>query len=185
MNKLVFSRIFSVVTLLAASYVLFFPSTSRARTPGDTIMHTEVPAASSANSHENMVRNYYQTAEMRPYSEEAISSFFDDSYQSYPPRKNAPGISGKQSALNLLKNLSVGFPDGKRSFVMMESLSEDRVLVYFTFTGTHSGPFFSYLPTGNQVSFVGVDIFTIKDHKFVANHHVEDVSALLEQLKSK
>lgn len=148
-------------------------------------MHPEVHAASTATKYENMVKAYYLAAETQPYKEEATSSFFDESYQSYPARKNAPGISGKQSVLNLLKSLSAGFPDGKRSFEIIESLSKDRVVVYFTFTGTHTGQFFSYPPTGNKVSFVGVDIFTIKDNKFVANHHVEDVSELIEQLKIK
>ena len=148
-------------------------------------MHTEVATASKASHHENLVRSYYEAAETHPYKEEAVSVFFDEHYQSYPPRKNGPDVSGKQSVLGLLKNLSGAFPDGKRSFAMIESLGQDRVLVYFTFTGTHSGPFFSYAPTGNKVSFVGVDIFTIKDNKFIANHHVEDVSTLLEQIKSK
>lgn len=185
MKKLVFLRKIPAISLAVVTYALIFPSTPWARTPEETTMHPEAHAASTTNNDENMIRAYYQAAEMKPYSEEAMSSFFDENYQSYPPRKSAPGVSGKQSVLNLLKNLSDGFPDGKRSFAMIEPLSENRVLVYFTFTGTHSGPFFSSPPTGNKVSFVGVDIFTIKDNKFVANHHVEDVSALLEQLKNK
>ena len=68
---------------------------------------------------------------------------------------------------------------------MVEPLSNDRVLVYFSFSGTHTGQFFSHLPTGNNVSFIGVDIFKIKDKKFVENHHVEDLTTLFEQMKAK
>ncbi|MFZ6657423.1 ester cyclase [Undibacterium sp. TJN19] len=184
MKHAVFSKIVSAATLATASSVLFSPSTLWATTLEETSMHAEIHTAPTAHHRENMVRSYYQAAEMHPYQEEAVSVFFDEHYQSYPPRKNGPDISGKQSVLSLLKNLSEGFPDGKRSFAMIEPVGEDKVLVYFTFTGTHTGSFFSYPPTGNKVSFVGVDIFTVKDNKFISNHHVEDLSTLLEQLKS-
>ncbi len=133
----------------------------------------------------SLVRRYYQTIEAQPYNEEAISDFFAEDYQNHPPRKAPPGVSTKNATLGLLRNLSTGFPDAKRSLLIVEPLSADRVLVYFSFDGTHTGHFFTAPPSGNKVSFIGVDIFRIKDKKFAENWHVEDLSAFFEQIKSK
>ena len=144
---------------------------------------SQIPSNMSAA--ERLVRQYYQTIEGQPFNEESAAAFFSENYQSRPPRPVPPGASAKQGTLGLLKNLSIGIPDAKRDLLIVEPLSGDRVLVYFSFTGTHTGPFFGAPPSGNKVSFIGVDIFTIKDGKFVENWHVEDLSTFLEQLKSK
>lgn len=139
----------------------------------------------NASEAEAMVRLYYKTVEAQPYNEGLISDFFAENYQNYPLRKTPPGVSVKQGTLGLLRNLSVGIPDAKRTLLIVEPLSADRVLVYFSFSGTHTGQFFGNPPSGNKVSFIGVDIFRIKDKKFVENWHVEDLSTLFEQLKIK
>ena len=135
------------------------------------------------NAAVSMVRQYYKTIEAQPYDEGLVAGFFSDDYQNHPPRKAPPGVSVKSGSLGLLRNLSQGFPDAKRSLLIVEPLSEDRVLVYFSFNGTHTGQFFTAPASGNKVSFIGVDIFKIKDKKFVENWHVEDLSTFFEQIK--
>lgn len=128
---------------------------------------------------------YYQTIEKQPYDEQAVASYFSDDYSNHPRRQAPPGLSDKQGTLGLLKNLSQGFPDAKRNLLIVEPLSGGRVLAYFSFNATHTGQFFGYPPSGNIVSFIGVDIFTVKNKKLVENWHVEDLSALMEQMKLK
>ena len=178
-------KLCSAVALAIAAIALFSHSMASDTDTAEAGKTTAPLPGTGAIKDENIVRAYYRAAEARPYNEELLSTFFADDYTSYPPLKVAPGVSAKQGALQLLKNLSQGFPDGKRTFVVVEPLSSDRVLVYFVFNGTHSGQFFGYPASGNKVSFTGVDILKIADGKFVENHHVEDVSALLEQVKSR
>lgn len=134
---------------------------------------------------ESIVRQYYRTIEMQPFDETTVSGFFAETYQNYPPRQAPSGVSVKRATLGLLKMLSQAFPDARRNLIIVEPLSTDRVLAYFSFSGTHTGQFFGYLPTGKKVSFIGVDIFRIEDGVFVENWHVEDISTLLEQISVK
>jgi predicted ester cyclase len=171
--------------LMAGVFIFTVPAISFAQQTGGTTMKTTPQQAAKPEELANLVRAYYQAIETRPLNVSQVSSFFDDEYRNYPPRKAPPGVSVKDATLNLLKNLSDGFPDAKRTLVMVEPLSDDRVLAYFSFSGAHTGQFFTHPATGNKVSFIGVDIFKIKNNKFVENHHVEDLTTLFEQLKAK
>ncbi len=171
--------------LVAGLLALFAPAMSFAQQSEGSNMETTRQHGTASEANVDFVREYYQTIEAHPFNESQVSQFFAEDYHNYPPRKAPPGASVKAATLDLLKNLSHAFPDAKRTLLMVEPLSNDRVLVYFSFSGTHTGQFFSHLPTGNNVSFIGVDIFKIKDKKFVGNHHVEDLTTLFEQMKAK
>lgn len=97
----------------------------------------------------------------------------------------APGSLEAVATLTLLHSLSQAFPDAKRDLLIVEPLSDNRVLVYFSFNATLTGQFFGFPSSGNKVSFIGVDIFKIRNHQFIENWHVEDLSRLFEQLKVK
>jgi predicted ester cyclase len=155
------------------------------QTSGKADMNAVATAQADRNVSESRVRKYYQTIEVQPFDETAISGFFAEDYRNYPPRAAAPGVSTKQATLGLIRMLSQGFPDARRELLIVEPISEGRVLVYFSFNGTHTGDFFGHPPTGRKVSFIGVDIFTIKDGRFVENWHVEDISKFLEQISGK
>lgn len=171
--------------LLVGLLCLSVPTTLLAQQFGKNSMEATVQSGTAPEQLVNLVRQYYQTIEAQPFDEARVAPFFAENYSNYPPRKVPSGVSAKAATLNLLKNLSRGFPDARRTLIMVEPLGRDRVLAYFSFSGTHTGDFFSYAPTGNKVSFIGVDIFKISDGKFVENHHVEDLTTLFEQMNAK
>ena len=178
--------VLNLTVLLAAGLLsLSLPLTSFAQQSGKADMETAPQVGMTSDRRVELIREYYQTIEAQPFDESRVSPFFAENYINHPPRKAPPGMSVKVATLNLLRNLSRGFPDAKRTLIMVEPVGNDRVMAYFSFSGTHTGEFFSHAPTGNKVSFVGVDVFKIKDGKFVENHHVEDLTTLLEQLKPK
>jgi hypothetical protein len=176
----------SAASLIAAALILV-PATAAAgqKASGKENMNLAANTKADMNAVEQMVRQYYRTIEMQPYDEAAVSEIFTDDYRNYPPHPAPPGASAKQATLGLIKMLSQGFPDARRNLLIVEPLGQDRVLAYFSFEGTHTGNFLGYAPSGKKVTFVGVDIFKVRDGKFIENWHVEDVSKLLEQLSGK
>jgi len=60
----------------------------------------------------------------------------------------------------------------------------DKVVARWTCTGTHRGPFRGIAPTGKHISFIGINIFRLRDGKIVERWAVEDVVSLMQQLRS-
>jgi predicted ester cyclase len=85
--------------------------------------------------------------------------------------------------------------DSKHFFVMLHSgfpgfqstiedlLSEgDKVVLRFTFRGTHQGEFMGIAPTGKQVTMSGINILRIADGKIVEMWNQEDVLGMMRQI---
>jgi predicted ester cyclase len=60
----------------------------------------------------------------------------------------------------------------------------DKVVARWTCTGTHRGPFVGLAPTGKRVTFIGINIFRLRDGKIVERWAIEDVLSLMQQLRS-
>jgi predicted ester cyclase len=60
----------------------------------------------------------------------------------------------------------------------------DKVALHVINTGTHKGEFLGVPPTDKKVSFVGVDILTIRDGKIVEQGSINDVMALMQQIRA-
>ena len=58
----------------------------------------------------------------------------------------------------------------------------DKVVLRFTFHGTHQGEFMGVAPTGKQVTMPGIDIFRIADGKIVELWGQEDVLGMMQQI---
>ena len=57
-----------------------------------------------------------------------------------------------------------------------------KVVLRFTFRGTHQGEFMGVAPTGKQVTMAGIDIFRIADGKIAELWNQEDVLGMLRQI---
>jgi steroid delta-isomerase-like uncharacterized protein len=58
----------------------------------------------------------------------------------------------------------------------------DRVVVRWTCTGTHRGLFRGIPPTGKHITFIGINIYRLRDGKIVERWSVGDSLSLLQQL---
>jgi predicted ester cyclase len=77
--------------------------------------------------------------------------------------------------------LHSGFP-GFQSTIEDLFSEGDKVVLRFTFRGTHQGEFMGIAPTGKQVTMAGIDIFRIADGKIVEMWNQEDVLSMMQQI---
>lgn len=116
-----------------------------------------------------------------PLSE--VGAMITDDYVDNDRNPMAPAeLSDKQVIMGLFSELRAGFPDMVHALNIIEPIGEDRAVVYWTFTGTHSGPFFGVPASGNAVSINGVDILRIEDGVITEQWHVEELMALFQQI---
>ncbi len=73
-----------------------------------------------------------------------------------------------------------GLPDLK--FVVDDTVSEgDKLVVYWTITGTHRGEFLGVPPTNKKVAFTGITINQIADGKILESTVIWDGLGLMKQ----
>lgn len=58
----------------------------------------------------------------------------------------------------------------------------DKVVVYWTNTATHSGPFMGIPPTGRAITISGIDIHLMRDGKMAEHWHAVEELQMLQQL---
>ena len=81
----------------------------------------------------------------------------------------------------LIAEQIAAFPDWHISvdYVIQQG---DKYIVRWTLTGTHTGDYFGYKPTGKTFKISGVDIETIVDGKITEHDGAEDMLGLLQQI---
>ena len=107
-----------------------------------------------------------------------IDEMFSPDFVDYSGRAKPPSREGLKPFFAFM---FAAFPD--MHFVIHQQLAEgDQVMTYKTFYGTHLGDFMGIPPTGKQVVFDNIDIFTVKDGKLAAHWTVGDHLSLMQQL---
>jgi steroid delta-isomerase-like uncharacterized protein len=78
-------------------------------------------------------------------------------------------------------NFTTAFPDVQIN--IEEMIGEgDKVVVWWTFHGTHRGSFQGIPATGKTVEWDGMDLYTMSDRKITSLMRKADSRALLQQL---
>ncbi|KQI73725.1 hypothetical protein AN191_02350 [Loktanella sp. 5RATIMAR09] len=136
-----------------------------------------------ANEATDLITAFYETADTTTAPAEDLSRFFADTFVDNNRPVVAPeGVPDRGVALNLFSELKTGFPNANHSLDMLHPIGDDMAMVYWTFEGTNSGPFFGAPASGNKVSINGVDIFRVADGQFVEQWHVEELMSLFQQI---
>ena len=91
-------------------------------------------------------------------------------------------VSGVEDLRQFFIMLRCGFPDFQVTIEDLFAAEGDKVVLRFTFRGTHQGAFMGVAPTGKQVTMTGIDIFHIADGKIVELWNEEDVLGMMQQL---
>jgi len=60
--------------------------------------------------------------------------------------------------------------------------ADDKIVAQVTITGTHQGTFMNMPPTGNKISYKGIDIFRLVDGKVVEHWGIGDNAKMMQQL---
>ncbi|HXC65684.1 MAG TPA: ester cyclase [bacterium] len=93
-----------------------------------------------------------------------------------------PGLKpGPAALVDWLAGLRTGFPDGQVEILDVVAQGGE-VAVRYRFSGTQRGRFLSLRPTRKHASVVGMDLWTVKDHKLVSQSGTLDSLGLLVQL---
>ena len=92
----------------------------------------------------------------------------------------AGGATGPSAYRRQVDRFLVGLPD--LHFEVHETVSEgDRMVVYWTISGTHRGEFLGVPATNRKVSFSGITINQIRNRKIIESTVIWDGLGLLEQ----
>ena len=87
----------------------------------------------------------------------------------------------RQQHLARLQAIRSAFPD--HHLLVEDQIAEgDKVVTRVTFHGTHQGQFNGIAPTGKQVNWSGIAMDRIADGKVVEMWHVQNTSALMQQI---
>ena len=90
-------------------------------------------------------------------------------------------VSGIEDLKHFFAMLHSGFP-GFQSTIEDLFGEGEKVVLRFTFRGTHQGEFMGIAPTGKQVRMSGIDIVRIAEAKMVEMWNQEDVLGVMQQL---
>jgi steroid delta-isomerase-like uncharacterized protein len=96
-------------------------------------------------------------------------------------REGGRDVIGIEDARKSIAALRTALPD--IHFATDDILVDgDKVVLRWTCTGTHRGPFLDIPPTGKRVTFIGINIYRLRDGKIVERWAVEDWVSVFRQL---
>ncbi len=89
-------------------------------------------------------------------------------------------IKGSRIFRRVMEGFRSSFPDS--SLTIDEEIAEgNRVVIRWTFNGTHSGQLLSYPATGRKVTWTGITIYEIVEGKVIRETGEEDFLGFLRQ----
>ena len=108
-------------------------------------------------------------------------NILDTAYASDVVLHTVPEIKGKDSAKAYYANYVTGFTN--RQFIVKEMFAKgDKLVKYWEFKGTHSGPFFGIPATGKTIDVIGCTIATIVNGKITEEQDFFDNYEFLKQI---
>lgn len=99
-------------------------------------------------------------------------------YTQEGPLETIRGPQGEKAAITKYRT---AFPDCNLQIDEMFSAG-DRVVVRFTYSGTHRGEFEGLAPTGRTAQGKGIDVVHMLDGRIVASYSQWDALGLMQQL---
>ena len=91
-------------------------------------------------------------------------------------------VSGVEELRQFFVMMRSGFPDFQVTIEDLFAAEGEKVVLRFTFRGTHQGEFMGVAPTGKRVTMAGIDIFRIADGKIAELWNQEDVLVMMRQI---
>jgi steroid delta-isomerase-like uncharacterized protein len=91
-------------------------------------------------------------------------------------------VSGVEDLKQFFVMLHSGFPNFQVTIEDLFAAEGEKVVLRFTFRGTHQGEFMGIAPTGKQVTMSGIDIFGVADGKIAELWNEEDVLGMMRQI---
>ncbi len=130
-----------------------------------------------------MIEKFYADVDDRSKTKADLAFYFTDTFKDLDRHPMAPEfLSDKDAHLGFFDELKSGFSDFGHTLHLIEETSSGKYVVYWTFEGTHSGPFFGTLASNKRARCNGIDIYTLDGGCFSEQRHAEDVAGLMAQV---
>ena len=92
-------------------------------------------------------------------------------------------VRGRDRFKKVMANFREAFPDS--DIIVEDEIAEDnKVVVRWTFSGTHKGSFLGIPPSGRKVRWTGITIFTLSGGKVIEERGEEDFLGFLRQINA-
>jgi len=92
-------------------------------------------------------------------------------------------VQGSKAFRKVMENFRSAFPDSELK-VEEEIAEGDKVVIRWSFSGTHQGILLHFPPTGKRVKWTGITIYRIADGKIMEEKGEEDFLGFLRQIGS-
>ena len=137
----------------------------------------EQPASDGGAANKDLVRQLFAAIDANDF-ERLRELAADDFVLHYV---GVPDSMDLDATEEIIRNFYTAFPDYTHQII--EMIAEgDRVAVRVTYRATHEGDFEGIAPTGNAVTYTGVQILTVEGGKIRRSWVLEDNLGLMTQL---
>jgi predicted ester cyclase len=129
-------------------------------------------------TNKTLIRRYYEEV-LNGRNLGVLDELADSDYDEHSPFPGQPngfeGLKARATALLAAFNPYV--------FTILDLVAEDdKVVVYWTNTATHSGPFMGIPPTERVMTIRGIDIHLVRNGRMAEHWHVVEELQMLQQL---
>jgi steroid delta-isomerase-like uncharacterized protein len=133
--------------------------------------------AVTAESNKALVRRYFEVTARRDVA--AVDQLLTQDFVTHNPvRGTPPDREGVKQAAMLRGSV---FPDERTSIEELVA-EDDRVVVRWSWRGTHTGELLGIPPSGRQVTMNGLSMYRISDGHIAEEWEERDTLGLLQQL---
>ena len=136
----------------------------------------------STTDHLGVVAEFYRRWDERPVDAARIGEMISADYVDHHRPEAPPEATDRDVIVGLAVELATGFPDGRHEIFVQEPVGDDRVLVYWTFTGTQTGTLFGAPATGAAVTMDGTDLIRVRGGLIVEQWHIEQLQRMFGQI---
>ena len=131
-----------------------------------------------SESNKELVERIFQGLNDR--NEEIYTELYAPGYGWHFPSNNPKPMS-REEEREFVKATWAGFPD--LTYTVEETIAtDDRVVVRFTASGTHTGDFQGMAPTMRKFESGGLIVMRVKDGKVIEAREEYDMAGMLQQL---
>jgi len=131
----------------------------------------------------SMITRFYADVDDPSKTKADLAPSFADDFKDHDRHPLAPEfLSDKDAHLGFFDELKGGFSDFSHTLNLVEETSSGKLVVYWSFEGTHSGTFYGVPASSKRARCNGIDIYTLTNGRFSEQRHAEDVAGLMAQL---
>jgi predicted ester cyclase len=136
----------------------------------------------SVTANKELVRRYFEEAPGHP---EVYDEILTASFQVHAIHHATISVDSKECGPELLKQYAVGLQAAwsANKITIDELIAEgDRVMARWTFHGIHTGQAFGVPPTGEPVTYAGINVFRIEDGRLAESWDIFDRLWIWQQM---